>query len=254
MSSSAERRDAEAARRRQTVAVLVAVAAHGLLLLGASRLHDAASVRDAQILVDIVDPPASAPLPEQLLRLDETVKHSTPPRGHGSPRWQAKPSETPPSAKREASPDEDQRAGVPLDLTGEMPVIGTSGRGSGTPAADGDRFGSGRGNFGKPGMTSEGRGSGPDLSTKVSLEGQSWSCPWPSEADSERIDEQTVIIRVVVDPDGSVRSAEIVVEPGHGFGKAAVTCALNTQFTPAHDRAGDAVRARSPPIRVRFTR
>jgi protein TonB len=88
----------------------------------------------------------------------------------------------------------------------------------------------------------------------VSLEGQSWSCPWPPEADSDRIDEQTVVIRVVVDQDGSVKSAEIVVEPGHGFGKAAVACAKNTRFTPAHDRAGNAVRARSPPIRVRFTR
>jgi periplasmic protein TonB len=254
MSSSAERRDTEAARRRQTVAVLIAVAVHGLLLLGASRLHGAASVRDAQILVDIVDPPASAPLPEQPLRQDETVKHSTAPRGHGSPRWQAKPSETPPSAKLETSPAEDQRAGVPLDLTGEAPVIGASGRGSGTLAADRNPFGSGRGNGGNPGTPSAGRDSGPDRSTKVSLEGQNWSCPWPPEADSERIDDQTVVIRVVVDPNGSVRSAEIVVEPGHGFGKAAATCALNTRFTPAHDRDGNAVRARSPPIRVRFTR
>jgi TonB family protein len=84
--------------------------------------------------------------------------------------------------------------------------------------------------------------------------GAELACPWASEADSERIDEQTVVIRVVVDPDGSVRSAEIVVEPRHGFGKAAAACALDTQFTPAHDASGNAVRARSPPIRVRFTR
>jgi len=254
MSSSAERRDTEGARRRQLVAVLVAVGAHGLLLLAASRLHGTVSVADAKILVDIVDPPVAAPLPEESPRPDETVKHSAVPRSHGLPRPREKPSETPPSGKLEVSPDEEGRRGVPLDLTGETPLIGTSGRGTGTQVVNGDGLGSAQGNGGKPGLASEGRDSGPDLSTKVSIEGQSWSCPWPPEADSDRIDEQTVVIRVVVDPDGSVRSAEIVVEPGHGFGKAAVACALNTRFTPAHDRAGNAVRARSPPIRVRFTR
>jgi protein TonB len=252
MASIAERRDTEGARRRQLVAVLVAVAAHGLLLLGASRLHGTAPVRDARILVDIVDPPATAP-PEEPPRQDETVKHSAIPRSHGSPRLQEKPSEATPSGEPEALAEEG-RAGVPLDLTGETPVIGTSGRGTGTPAAAGDVFGNAWGNGGKPGLASEGQGPGLDLSAMVSLEGQSWSCPWPPEADSERIDEQTVVIRVVVDPDGSVKSAEIVIEPGHGFGKAAVACAMNTRFTPARDRAGHAVRARSPPIRVRFTR
>ena len=103
-------------------------------------------------------------------------------------------------------------------------------------------------------MASESRVAPPDLSTPVSLRVERWSCPWPPEADSERIDEQTVVIRVVVDPEGIVEAAELVVEPGHGFGKAAVACALDTRFTPARDRAGTAIRARSPPIRVRFTR
>jgi protein TonB len=254
MSSSAEGRDTEAARRRQLVAAFVAIGAHGLLLLGASRLNGAASVPDAKIFVDIVDPPAPAPLPEAPPRPDETGKHSAVPKSHGLSRPQEKPSETPPPGAAQAYADEEGRPGVPLDLTGETPVIGTSGRGTGTPAPGGNGVGSARGTDGKVGLAGEGRDLGPDLSTTVSLEGQSWSCPWPPEADSERIDEQTVVIRVVVDPDGSVKSADIIVEPGHGFGKAAVTCAMNTRFTPAHDRAGNAVRARSPPIRVRFTR
>jgi protein TonB len=236
------------------LAVVVAVAAHGLLLLGASRRHGIAPVRDAQIFVDIVDLPTLAQLPEEPPRPDETKKHSTVPKSHRSPQLQDTPSETRPSGKPEASPDEEGRPGVPLDLTGDSPVIGTSARGTGTAVADGDGFGSARGHDGKTALASEGRNSGLDLSTKVSLEGQSWSCPWPPEAEFERIDEQTVVIRVVVDPNGSVESAEIVVEPGHGFGKAAVACAVNTRFTPAHDRAGNAVRGRSPPIRVRFTR
>jgi protein TonB len=253
MSSIAERRDTGGARR-QLVAVLVAVAAHGLLLLGASQIHGTASVPDAKVLFDIVDPPPLAPLPEEPARREETAKNPLVPSSHGSPQPQEKASETPPPLKPEASPDEEGRPGVPLDLTGETPVIGTSGRGTGTPVANRDGFGGARGSGGKPRLASEGGGAGPDLSTTVSLEGQTWSCPWPPEADSERIDEQIVVIRVVVDPDGSAESAEIVVEPGHGFGEAAVACALNTRFTPARDRAGNALRARSPPIRVRFTR
>jgi protein TonB len=94
----------------------------------------------------------------------------------------------------------------------------------------------------------------PDLSTRVSLQDDSWSCPWPSDAETAQIDEQTVTIRVVVEPDGSVASTEIISDPGHGFGPAAATCAVQTHFTPAHDRKGAPVRAKSPPIRVRFTR
>lgn len=254
MSSSAERRDKEGSRRRQLVAIVVAVGAHGLLLLGASRLNGTASVPDAKILVDIVDPPAPAPFPEEPPRPDQPVKHSAVSTGHGLQRPLEKPSDTLPSGEPEASPDEKEPTGVPLDLTGETPVIGTIGRGPGTSTAGENGFGSARGTGRRARLASEGGDSGPDLSTPVSLEGQSWSCPWPPEADSERIDEQTVVIRVVVGPNGSVTSAEIVLEPGHGFGKAAVACAMSTRFTPAHDRAGNAVRARSPPIRVRFTR
>ena len=65
-------------------------------------------------------------------------------------------------------------------------------------------------------MASESRVAPPDLSTPVSLRVERWSCPWPPEADSERIDEQTVVIRVVVDPEGIVEAAELVGEPGHG--------------------------------------
>jgi protein TonB len=100
----------------------------------------------------------------------------------------------------------------------------------------------------------DGNGEGLDHASAVSLPEQSWSCPWPAEAEAERIDEQTVIIRVVVNADGFAASAEMLEDPGHGFGRAAVACALHTRFTPARDRKGRPVRAVSPPIRVRFTR
>jgi protein TonB len=63
-----------------------------------------------------------------------------------------------------------------------------------------------------------------------------------------------VVIRVVAAADGRAASAELVSDPGHSFGAAAIACALRTRLSPARDAAGDAVRARSPPIRVRFTR
>jgi protein TonB len=62
------------------------------------------------------------------------------------------------------------------------------------------------------------------------------------------------VIRVVVDANGKVESAEIVSDAGHGFGAAAIACALRTHFTPARAADGNPIRAQSPPIRVRFTR
>lgn len=94
----------------------------------------------------------------------------------------------------------------------------------------------------------------PDRSRPVSLEADEWRCPWPAEADEAQIDEQSVVIRVVVRPDGSAAAAKVLSDPGYGFGQAAVACALRTRFRPALDRAGNPRRALSPPIRVRFTR
>ena len=96
--------------------------------------------------------------------------------------------------------------------------------------------------------------SEPDRSRPVAIEGGNWSCAWPREADEELIDEQTVMIRVIVRPDGRAESARVVGDPGFGFGAAAVQCALRTHFVPARGPQGKPIRSESPPIRVRFTR
>ena len=62
------------------------------------------------------------------------------------------------------------------------------------------------------------------------------------------------MIRVVVTARGAVESAEIVTDPGDGFGAAALACARRTRFSPALDPRGRPIRARSPAIRVHFTR
>jgi protein TonB len=96
--------------------------------------------------------------------------------------------------------------------------------------------------------------AGADRSAPVVLASESWSCPWPAEADPLPIDEETVVIRVVVRPDGTTASVAVVSDPGHGFGEAAASCARRTTFVPARAPDGQPVRATSAPIRVRFTR
>jgi protein TonB len=81
-----------------------------------------------------------------------------------------------------------------------------------------------------------------------------WRCPWPRQADDAQIDEQVAVVRVVARADGSVESTALIDDPGYGFGAAAMACALGRRFIPARDRDGRPVRAKSPPIRVRFTR
>jgi protein TonB len=88
----------------------------------------------------------------------------------------------------------------------------------------------------------------------VSLDEASWSCPWPREADSAGIDEQTVLLKVNVDAGGGVQAVTILADPGSGFAQAARACALRTRFRPAVDATGQNIAAWSPPIRVRFLR
>ncbi len=100
-------------------------------------------------------------------------------------------------------------------------------------------------------MNGSGRGT---LAAPVRLSARDWKCPWPKEADALRIDEQVVVIRVLVRPDGVVSRAELLSDPGNGFGPAALGCAEQTRFEPATDEAGKPYVSTSPPIRVRFTR
>jgi protein TonB len=95
---------------------------------------------------------------------------------------------------------------------------------------------------------------GPDKSAPVRLPDTDWTCAWPTEAEDEDIDEQSVVLEVTVKSDGTAESVRVLRDPGHGFGAAARACALATRFSPAADAEGHAVRAPSPPIRVHFTR
>ena len=144
---------------------------------------------------------------------------------------------------------------TPVDLTADEVVTGTANAYAGGLTAS---TGTGTSAAGQapaaPGAPRSTLSIALDRSGPVSLPTENWSCPWPSEADAEQIDEQTVILRVVVTATGDPESATILSDPGHGFGPAAQACAMRTHFTPARDPRGGAIRAISPPIRVRFTR
>ena len=92
------------------------------------------------------------------------------------------------------------------------------------------------------------------LARPVQLSGREWRCDWPASALAQDIYENFVVLRVLVDADGSVENAEVLQDPGHGFGDAAMGCALRTKFSPARNALGEPIRATSSPIRVRFTR
>jgi hypothetical protein len=79
-------------------------------------------------------------------------------------------------------------------------------------------------------------------------------CTWPADADTLGIDRQVVSMTAVARADGSVESAAIVGDTGHGFGAALLACARRHGLVPALDRGGHPVRARSGLIRFTFTR
>src|SRR5262249_646709 len=99
--------------------------------------------------------------------------------------------------------------------------------------------------------------SGPavSLSRPPGVSGKTeWDCPFPPEADAERIDFQRVQVVVTVRPDGSAQAVKVLGDPGHGFGRAARDCAMRQRYSPGLDVEGRPVLASMPPIYVRFTR
>jgi len=213
----------------------------------AARVHAELS-RDE--IVEMPKPPPPAPAPEA--KAEEPMAKATPTRAHAPSAEKASRPPAPAQAAAVVAVDPN----APADLTSETFVTGTANAYAGgvTTSSGTNTVAVQTREVSPSGRIGAAAAAAPDRSSAVSLPGQSWSCPWPREADAEEIDEQTVVIRVVVRPDGSVESAKVIADPGHGFGDAAAACALRTRFSPASDRDGAAIRSASPPIRVRFTR
>lgn len=95
---------------------------------------------------------------------------------------------------------------------------------------------------------------GPERSRHATLMGSAeWKCPFPSEADAEKIDVAVATIRVDVDPAGRTTGVTILKDPGHGFGREARRCAMAKGWSAALDRNGTAI-ADSVTINVLFER
>jgi protein TonB len=234
-------------RGRLLVAVCAAAVAHALVLLAANRstmrLH-ARTQASPTIETEIVDIALPRPAPPTPDRAPSKTREA-----HAAAAARSQPARAATVLVQQPDP------GAAVDLTSDTVVIGranayaggiTSSTGTGPAAAQ------------QPSTTGEREPRSvpatPDRSTPVLLRSENWSCPWPAEADAQQIDEQTVVLRVVVDSDGAPRSATVLADPGHGFGPAAAACAMRTRFTPAHGNRGGPIGATSPPIRVRFTR
>jgi protein TonB len=152
----------------------------------------------------------------------------------------------------EPSPEEMLDFTLPGTLDGASSFVGRARGGAAPSGTAGVRGKQGGGSDGVAGGRSG--GGGGDLTRSVRLPARNWRCPWPRQADALGIDEQTVVLSVAVDARGRVTAAELVRDPGHGFGTAALGCARQARFEPALGRDGQPVAAQSPPIRVRFTR
>lgn len=193
-------------------------------------------------------PPPARPQPVTKARVVERAPNAEPP-------VPTPPSEAPPPpAEAGQVVAANESAAQPLDFTafdlstgggqryagGITASSGTSSRAIHTPVVDR------RADPNAGARTSRARPVGPP--------GRDWDCPWPAEADALSIDEQFVVIRALVRADGTVASAELIADPGYGFGDVALTCARQQRFPVATDDDGRPITATSPPIRVKFTR
>ena len=149
-----------------------------------------------------------------------------------------------------AAPVTASAATSPIDF-GDFAIDEASGQSNLSPGSGGGTPGGG---------TSTGiehaapRAPATDRSSAVGLVDEDWNCPWPEDADDAAIDLQTTVVRVVVRADGSAESARAVSGAEHGFGNAAVSCAMLRRYAPARDAAGVPMRRESGPIRITFTR
>ncbi|WP_408890313.1 TonB family protein [Myxococcus faecalis] len=198
--------------------------------------------------VDLNPPPPPPPPPQRVARADPPAPRVKTPSP--APRDSARPAPAEPA--RAGAVVTAKEPAAPLDFTEFDMTTGDAPRYAGGVTASTGRSTTAVNTV--PAGDSEGTGTGGSRARSVQLSARSWSCPWPKEADTLRIDDQTVVLRVAVDVYGEVTSAELVSDPGHGFGQAALACARKARFDTALDREGRPHAAVSPPIRVRFVR
>jgi len=255
-------RPARGAGARSAVAVAAAVVIHGVVGAGIGSVPrpdeaPAARAEPQPIRMFEIEAPPPAPARPPPPTSPEPRPRATAPKPAvvgrpAQPAAQQAPLAVAPSRTAQAiaaSPEV-------LDFTDFDIVSGDGDRFvGGVSSSDGTNTIASRGeNVAKGGAVGSSEGSGASLARGVRLPDGDWSCPWPDDARAIHDWEREVRVRAVVRVDGSVASVELLSDPGHGFGEAALRCARAARFSPALDAAGHPVESRSPPIRVRFVR
>jgi protein TonB len=96
----------------------------------------------------------------------------------------------------------------------------------------------------------------PDRSRGLHVSNTNWHCDFPPEADAEQIDQMEVATEVSISATGKVLDAHVLKDPGYGFARAAVQCALRqggTMFDLALDRDGNPIASKLS-LKVHFNR
>ncbi len=231
------------------LAIIIALVVHASVIVWAARTEKSLESWSADMALIVHDELQN----EDVVTLeDEKPKEEKPseppPPAPAHVATTPAPTAAPASAAPAAAAQVMTAAGEPVDLSDNTFVSGTAALPSGGITANSGV------QTNKPVLVVESIIAVPDRATKVTLEGNDWSCAWPSSAEGEVIDEQDVVIRVDVDASGKVMSASLVRDAKGGFGEAALACAKRTRFVPAKDKNGKPVRALSPPIEVHFSR
>ncbi|MFB6265117.1 MAG: energy transducer TonB [Bradymonadaceae bacterium] len=204
---------------------------------------------------DPPDPSDPEPTPTESDSPSEPSQSSDDPPESGPSQSMSSSDQQPP---KKSSDNPAAKAGDVMDTKSATGMVDfTESAGSGTQYAGGVTAPSGTSDEAVRDESAEGGGAGQgagDGSRPVGLDRTEWDCPWPEEARDLSVDEQVVVLRAQVRADGTPTDVTIVSDPGFGFGEAARECAQSHTFEPARGPDGEPRPARSPPIRIRFTR
>jgi periplasmic protein TonB len=195
---------------------------------------------------------------------DIEVEKPKPPEPPPEPKEEPKQEKAPPAPKDAPPPPPPAAAqaakvltqapdDAPVDFTNSFVTGNAETYAGGVTLATGTSTTAVRNLNAQPGGVPGGTGTKPapatpvmDRSRALSLTSRDWHCDFPPEADSEQIDEMVVPTEVSVSASGHVTSARALKDPGYGFARAVVQCALHQSaaaFDVALDRDGNPIPA-----------
>jgi protein TonB len=262
-------------RERHTFAVVMAV-------LFALFVHGIAGARLAMINVDLLTwthalrlaigdklaatydieiekpkPAPPPPPPEEPKEEPKEAPKAPPPKANEPP--------PPPPAAAQAGKvlTQEPDPSAPVDFTNTFVVGSGDQYAGGVTQAAGTSTSAVYNRYAQAGGVAGGTGTKPSAATTVvdrsralSVRSKDWHCDFPPEADSEQIDEMVVPTEVSVSAEGRVTNARATKDPGFGFARAAMQCALRqsgSAFDLALDRDGTPI-AGTRVLLVHFSR